>query len=492
MTLSENGGAQPPPLRAGVAKSDITTEDGSRRINDRLFAKALVFDDGKICVAIVTMDAVAIGGICDIGDDFLPKLRGRIERNLGIPGPHVLVNASHTHPPGRILCDDEKLLDRTYDAVRRAANSLIDVRIGSGNAQEDRIIMNRNLRLKNGRHGTIRHTNPSPSDEDVEGVGPIDPEIGILRIDRADGSPFAAVYNFGCHLLFGDTEGNITANFPGVASRVIEECWDSDAMAFFLQGAAGDIIDVQFKDFGRNRDIEPFGLKLGLNILKALRQIPTTHGKLNVISERVEFPRRTDIPARVERLQTEQAQLLASLRFTSLNFKSFLQLHLNHSLNPDFPAGDSYSYLQAASVGRHDLTGMDEFNRRNISKYLGNIRAMERLATIQDELATFARHKAINQASDSDTIFAEIQGIRIGDYVLISAPIEVLTEVGLNIKKASPHRHTFVAAFSNGYMHYGPRADAYDKGGYEVVECFLAPEWQEIFERKAYDILRRI
>ena len=87
---------------------------------------------------------------------------------------------------------------------------------------------------------------------------------------------------------------------------------------------------------------------------------------------------------------------------------------------------------------------------------------------------------------------AEMQGIKIGDCVLITSPVELLTQVGLNIKKASPYKYTFVVAFSNGYMHYGPPAAAYSRGGYEVTECLLAPQWQEIYEKKANEIIRRL
>ena len=64
-----------------------------------------------------------------------------------------------------------------------------------------------------------------------------------------------------------------------------------------------------------------------------------------------------------------------------------------------------------------------------------------------------------------------------------------MTEVALNIKAASPHRFTFIAGFTNGYMHYGPPASHYDKGGYEVNECLLAPEWQAIFEKTVHELL---
>jgi len=486
-------------LRAGVARSDITTDAKGALINDPLYAKALVLDDGRTKVVIIAMDTTAIGGrkisqrmLDDVADDFLPKLRRRIQQKLKIPGNNVLINASHTHPPGRLLCDDDEQIDRTFDAVSRAMRNMTPVKIGSGAGHEDRITINRTLRLKNGQSWTIRHSNPCPPDEEVAGVGPIDPEIGIIRIDRLDGRPLAVVYNFACHPLFGDSRGAITANFPGFASKVIEENMGDGVIALFLQGAGGDICDVLFKDFNRPRDVEPLGTMLGLSTLKALREIRTKTVSLNVISETIKLPRRTDIPERIESLQKEQTELLASLRFTSLNIKTFLPLYLKYALNPDYPSDYSYRYLQEKKVGRDELSAMDILNRGNIEKYLKNIYAMEKLARIQDKIATLKKHQAINQESGTPAIPAEVQGIKIGDCVLITSPAEVLVEVGLNIKRASPYEHTFIAAFSNGYLHYGPPADDYRKGGYEVTECLLAPQWQKIYEKKANAIIRRL
>jgi hypothetical protein len=486
-------------LRAGVAKSEITTCEPGVTVNDPLYAKALVLDDGKTKAVIITMDVTAIGGrkisqgmLPDVGEEFLPNLRERLERELKIPGGNVLVNASHTHPPGRMLCSDDEQVARTFDAVRRAMENMVEVRIGSGSGCEDRISINRTLRLKNGRHWTIRHSNPCPPDEEVEGLGPVDPEIGIIRIDRLDGTPLAVVYNFACHLLFGDYQGHITANIPGYASRVIEDSLGNGALALFLQGAAGDVCDVTFKAFSRPRDVECLGTLLGLSTLKALREIKTKDATLNVISETIKLPRRTDIPERVKALRQEQSLLLESLRFTSLNFKSFMPLYMKYKLNPDYPSDYAFSYLQAQQTGDSKFAGMDSFNRKNIDKYLSNIQAMETLTRIQDDIATLEKHQEINDESGEDTVDAEVTGIKIGDCVLISNPVEALTEIGLNVKKASPYKNTFMAAYSNGYLHYGAPADYYDKGGYEVTECLLAPEWQVIYEKTAIEIIRRL
>ncbi|HHX40136.1 MAG TPA: hypothetical protein GX715_09245 [Armatimonadetes bacterium] len=493
-------------LRAGTAWCDLTTDAKGARVRDPLLAKVLVLDDGHTRVGIVAMDTTAIGGraisrgaLSDVGEQFLPTLRARVEEDLGIPGASLLVNASHTHPPGPLLCDDAAQVERVFDALRWAQEGMVAARVGAGAGRESRITMNRTLRLKNGKHWTLRHAHPSPPDEEVAAVGPIDPEIGILRVDRADGRPLAVIYNFACHPLFGDVEGSLTANFPGIASRVIEESLGEGAMALFIQGAGGDVIDLGFKAFDRPRDIEPMGIRLGLSALKAARQIRTEEARISVASETIALPRRTDFPERIAELLQEQAALLASLRSTSLNFRSFLPLYLQHALAPDYPGGEAYRYLQAASAARDanagavpDPAAMDDLNRRNIAKYLKNIEAMEKLTRIQDDLATLRKHQAINQEAGSPTIPAEVLGIRIGECVLISSPAEVLTEVGLNIKRASPYEHTFLAAFSNGYLHYGPPASDYDKGGYEVTECLLAPEWQRLFEEAAQRVIARL
>ena len=471
-------------LRAGVAASDITTDSPDALIRDRLYAKALVLEHGSECVAIVTMDTTAIGGrlisrgaLPDIGESFLPTLRARAERELGIRGERILVNASHTHPPGRMNCGDDEQVERVLDALRRARDGMADARVGSGSGGDPGIAMNRTLRLVDGRHWSLRHAYPSPPEEEIAGYGPVDHEIGILRVDRADVGPLCVLYNFACHPLFGDARGSITANFPGVASRYLESRLGPGALALFLQGAAGDIIDVSFKDWSRPRDIEPLGVALGRSTLEAARSIVTGAASIACRARTLELPRRTDVPSRVASLRREQAELLASLRYTSLDFSSFLPL---------------YNRYGAPGAGGPQDGDMDALNRRNLAKYVRNLRAMERLARIEDDIATLLKHEAINAESGSPTQSAELLGIRIGDCAIVSSPAELCAEVGLNLKCLSPFPRTLVAGYSNGYLHYGPAAADYDKGGYEVTECLLAPEWQRMYEEAARETLEEL
>ena len=168
-------------MSAGVAKVDITNDDAGP-VNDRLYARALVIASGEVTAAIVSIDAVAIGEIGPIKNDYLGKVRGQIETELKIPPTNVLVNASHCHG---IVCKDVD--QRTIQAVKLAQQNMVPVRMGAGSGHENRIMENRRLKLKSGKELDVRHAYSLPPDDEVASVGPVDPQIGILRLDRTDG-----------------------------------------------------------------------------------------------------------------------------------------------------------------------------------------------------------------------------------------------------------------------------------------------------------------
>src|SRR5262245_12143620 len=63
-------GASAAQLLAGVAKRDITNRDAGP-VNDPLYAKALVLKQGATTVVFVTVDAVSLGEIGYIPNDYL-------------------------------------------------------------------------------------------------------------------------------------------------------------------------------------------------------------------------------------------------------------------------------------------------------------------------------------------------------------------------------------------------------------------------------------
>src|SRR5665648_261064 len=78
-------------LRAGVSKVNITRDNPTELVNDPLYARVLVLDDGKTKAVIITMD------IINIGLTELAEIRNRIQNELKINGNNVMINASHNH-----------------------------------------------------------------------------------------------------------------------------------------------------------------------------------------------------------------------------------------------------------------------------------------------------------------------------------------------------------------------------------------------------------
>src|SRR5262249_45233441 len=66
------------------------------------------------------------------------------------------------------------------------------------------------------------------------------------------------------------------------------------------------------------------------------------------------------------------------------------------------------------------------------------------------------------------TVRAKLQAIRVGELGIVSSPCETFVETGLEIKKKSPLKHTFVIELANGYNGYLPTPQQHQWGGYET------------------------
>ncbi len=485
LTMSNANATQ---LRAGAAKIDIT-DTVAGPVNDRLYVRALVLSGGTTTVVIVSVDAVAIGEIGYISNDYLGKVRSRIEQELHIKSGNVLINASHCH--GVVCSDVDK---RIFQAVQAAFQHMVPVNTGVGTGYEDRIMENRRLKLKDGKEADVRHAYSLVPDEEVSGIGPVDPEIGILRLDRKDGRTLAVVYNFAVHPIQGVPGGGNTADITGFASRVIEDNLSEGAIALFLQGCAGDINPVWYKDVNHPRDAEPLGNMLGLSTLQTLRKIDSKRdNRIRIINQVVELPR-ADLAQRISSLETEQERLLHALRGTSLNLKTFIPLVVKYSLSDEFPSYYSHAYMHEKAIGRDDLEKLDAENRRNMSQYIQNIHIMEQLTRNQINLDLLRKHQAERISSGKEMIDAGITGLRIGAFVLLTFPGELSVQIGLNIKKMSPYEFTFVAGYTNGYIYYTPTAEQLRNvgGAQEDSDCLVAPGWQQIYEEKADAMLKML
>lgn len=476
-------------LRAGVARMEIT-DRAAGPVHDPSYVKALVLKDSEKIVALITLDVVAIGGIGPIRNDYLDTVRKRLSQELGILPNHVFINASHCH--SAVRSDAASL---TVDAVKQAVQQLTPVWVGAGRGTEDRIQENRRIRLKDGSETDVRRAYSMPFDNEVASVGPIDPEIGLLRLDHTNGTPLVALYNFACHPIQGMPTGGNTADFPGVASRVIEENLGIGTTALFVQGCAGDINPAHYKAVHQPHDAEPLGNSLGLSVLRGYRTIQTTRDTtLRVVNRIVSVPLAQDTTQRIAKLELEQEKLVQSLAGTSLTFKTFLPLYIQHRVSGEFPQSFAARYLHEKQLGRPDLSLLDAENQTNLDAYLKNIHTMERLTRLQVNLALLRMHQRDHLSSGKTTLQAEIGGLRIGSFVLVTFPGELTVEIGLAIKKRARGPHTFVAGYTNGYLYYLPTEAQRRNTGYAQEDCdtLVAPEWRALFDEQLDVVLAQL
>jgi len=118
-----------PSLRVGAAKVDITPSPGERPKNsqgilDRLYARAIVLENGVSIAALITIDAGAVP------EALWQAVTGQVEQELKIPVASVLLTATHTHSAGGQRGPD--YAQKIMESVRLAQRRLTPARMGYG------------------------------------------------------------------------------------------------------------------------------------------------------------------------------------------------------------------------------------------------------------------------------------------------------------------------------------------------------------------------
>lgn len=239
-------------LAAGAAKSDITPPVGtplagyggrraqpSTGVHDPTEARALILDTGSLKIAFVSVDHLGF----DHG--MVTRIRATASEATGIRPEHIFVMSSHSHSGGGAYMEmlpvlanslagkfDSKIRafyeQRTAEAVIAANKTLKPARIAIG-AGEAR--------------GISRFRSSWPPD------GPVDPEVGLIRVDSvATGKPIAVLMNFAAHpTVLGADNMTFSADFVGYARNALERMLGGDAMAIFANGAQGTIAPRAFQ-----------------------------------------------------------------------------------------------------------------------------------------------------------------------------------------------------------------------------------------------------
>ena len=417
-------------MRVGFAETDVTPDLPADRpegigygrapnVHDRCKARAVVFGDGEDRVALVGCDLESMLRSVVLG------ARQDIEAVCGIPPERVLVCASHAHSAGFASIVEPGLFDHASDLVKHLAYDLsacpsedymrfvrrqitvavvaadrdrVEAVCNVGSGHEGGVTFNRRLLMKNGK----TQSHPGKGNPDIVGpAGPIDPEVGTLGVWDTQGRMLGCVVNFACH---GTARpGGWSADWVYYLEQTIRGVMGRDAVVVFLNGACGDITQIDNQDM---RTVEigeaasrRVGQCVGAEALKVLaRAEPGDLAQLGAQREILRIKRRVPCPERVKR-----AVKIAS---------------------EDFDEAKRHEWVYAKKLVMLD--------------------------------ALVAKQPGVD---------VEVQAIQVGPALFVSNPAELFCRLGLGVKAGSPFPFTYVVEMANGCVGYCPDEEAWGEGG---------------------------
>jgi neutral ceramidase len=259
-------------IKAGYAKTDVTPQepvymagydmrgtpsDGIHG-DDKLYVRAIVFDDGSQRVAFVEGDVIIIRDT----DEF----RRRIAGATGIPFANILLGDVHNHAAPSPGAKGETRWEQEFGqaliaTVQKAIASLQPAWIAAGQGHS-RIAMNRRqVRAldtdsdltfdENARSQSFGkfQTDHRKQIHEFAGVvrlganpaGEIDDAVDVVRVDTLDGKPLAAMIHYACHgTSLGGRNSKISGEWMGHMQEYLERQVPGIG-SMYLQGGAGDI-----------------------------------------------------------------------------------------------------------------------------------------------------------------------------------------------------------------------------------------------------------
>jgi len=225
--------------------------------------------------------------------------------------------------------------------------------------------------------------------------GPVDRQIGLIRLERPDGSLIALVTNYAIHgTVLGSSNKLISGDVPGIIAEYVER--KIGAPMLFINGAEGNVAPVYSvrADFDSSH-MDEFDALLGDKILAANDSIQRTTG-----------------------------DVVFSLGKTVI----------------DTPRKAGLGWL--------------------------------------DDLADYA---CVSE-DGTNLVRVPVRSLTINrDTVIWAAPLELFSEIAMNVRKASPFPNTFYFGLTNGSLLYMPTKKAFTEGGYEPSVSPFTPQAEEDF-----------
>jgi hypothetical protein len=387
-------------------------QDVAGSVNDPLFTRCIILDDGVRRLAIVIVDS------CMMPRELLDRAKDLARAQTGIRTDHMLIAATHTHSApaamGALGCPADTeyaalLPGRIAEAIARAAAGLVPARIGWAVVTDDRHTFNRRWIRRPDRmiddpfgNKTVRaNMHPGHLNPDAIGPsGPVDPALTILSIQTLDRRPLAVLANYSQH-YYGSAP--VSADYYGhfaatLARRIGVGPGTPPFVGIMSQGTSGDQMWMDYSRPQNRIGLERYADEIAEVALRAYRSITTY---------------RDEVPL-------EMAETTLTLRRR---------------------VPDEQRLLWARSIASR----MGDRLPRNLPE----VYAKEALY--------------LHQEPEREL---KLQAMRIGELGITAIPNEVFALTGLKIKARSPLPVTMNIELANGSEGYIPPPEQHALGGY--------------------------
>jgi hypothetical protein len=427
-----------PPIGIAHVNWGARTHERAEGIHRELWATVLLLEQGSTRAAIVDLDFLLIPSAdCR-------RLREKVAAAADLPWQNVRLSFTHTHSgppwssdnmgaqdalPGMELVPAyrEKVFAAVTEAAGEAKAALKPARVAASRGTSD-ITVSRRLKLPSGRMVV---------GQNWEGYR--DTTLTVLRLDDRDGKAIASILGYGTHpIVLAHENRMISPDYPGATKRVVEQL--VGGRCIFLQGCAGDQIprealqaDVAIAD--------RIGTQLGVDAAQILFGLDTRPRK----------PRFDGVVESGAPLGIWKSEALAEVASALAVESRIVELPVRNYGSSSELVAEAASRLAAA---------------RNIDR-----------ASVAPAAIAEANYKAKRAAMDAHWAklcagrtrwSIELHAIRLGDAILVGAPVEPFARIGATLREGFANRVVHMGGYTNGWEGYVPMADEYDHGGYEV------------------------
>jgi neutral ceramidase len=408
-------------LQAGIARVCITPPIGVELAGYGPFLnrRSETVHDDLYAEALVIDDgdvraALITSDLIAYDDAITSQVRKLAAQGTGIPPEHIMLSCVHSH-----TAPTARFL-RAWGERDWQYLGILPRYLGGAVSAATRSLRPVRIGFGQGEHRQLAW-NRLHQDETVN------PNVLVMRIDDASSEePIAVLINYACHAVMLGPSTAISADYPGAVRRHVEAALPG-CLAMFANGACGDIDPVSNREvWGQATfdDVDQAGASLAEDVVEIVRGVRTMdEAQMRVRSVITHLPLQTMNQEQVESALLQSQQELNRLR----------------------PEGAADRMLDRA---RFQLG------------WARDARDMLRIGAAPAESR------------------AEIQGIALGEGVLLGLPAEVFTEIGWAIKANSDFPCTFLITYANGDVGYITTEQDFLENGYAAT---MAPMIYDTF-----------